>query len=77
MTARADYWVTVCSECRCAACWHGEFLCERALVSGTVDVLASVLRREDREHRSNFAVAKLRKVCGVVRLVAPESERTP
>lgn len=65
-----DYLVTVCSACRCASCWHGEFMCQQAKNAGTVDVLASVLRAENREHPDNFSIAKLQEVCGSVRYVA-------
>lgn len=66
----SDYLVTICSVCRCASCWHGEFLCEESRDAGTVDVLASVLRGEDREHPDHFSIAKLTEVCGSVRYVA-------
>lgn len=69
MTAHRDYYVTVCSACRCASCWHGEFYCSAYKTAGTVTVRASELRREDREHRSHFSVTKLREVCGEVRYV--------
>jgi hypothetical protein len=66
-----DYYVTVCSACRCASCWHGEFMCDGAwLGAGTVEALASVLRGEDREHVSNFNPEKIEAVCGSVRFVA-------
>lgn len=62
-----DYIVTVCSACRCASCWHGEFMCQASRTAGTVDIRASVLRGERREHSIHFSVAKLREVCGYVR----------
>lgn len=65
-----DYYVTVCSVCRCASCWHGEFMCQQAQEAGTVDVLASRLRQENREHLDNFSIARLSEVCGAVRHVA-------
>jgi hypothetical protein len=63
-----DYLVTVCAACRTAACWHGEFLCERS-AGPTIDIRASVLRADQREHPSNFSVRKVREVCGSVRYV--------
>lgn len=65
-----DYYVTVCSACRCASCWHAEFMCQRSQTAGTIEVLASVLRGEDREHPSYYSVTKLREVCGDVRYAA-------
>ena len=63
----ADYYVTVCSVCHCASCWHGEFMCEASRGAGTIDVRASELRGEDREHPDNYSIAKLQEVCGSVR----------
>lgn len=62
-----DYLVRVCSSCRCASCWHGEFFCDKARSASTVDVLASVLAVEHREHPSHFSEDKIREVCGSVR----------
>ena len=66
-SAPTDYMVTVCSTCRCASCWHGEFMCGGACDAGTIVVLASVLRWEGREHPSNYSVARLLEVCGPVK----------
>jgi len=66
----ADYLVTVCAACRRASCWHGELMCERARDAGTVDVRASVLRAENREHPDNLSTTKLQSTCGSVRYVA-------
>lgn len=63
----SDYVVTVCSACRCASCWHGVFMCERSRGASTVDVPASVLATEDREHEFYFSEANLRDVCGQIR----------
>lgn len=68
--AARDYYVTVCSACRCASCWHGVFLCQESQQASTIEVLASVLRKEDREHTSYFAVNRMLAVCGGVRYVA-------
>lgn len=67
-----DYLVTVCSVCRCASCWHGEFMCEASQLARTVEVPASAseLRGEHREHPSNFSAEKLRDVCGTLRYVS-------
>lgn len=65
-----DYYVTVCDKCRTASCWHGEFMCQRSRSAGTIDVLASVLRQEDREHASWFSEENLMNVCGHVRYAA-------
>lgn len=67
---RTDYYVTVCAACRCASCWHGAFMCQSSRGASTVDVRASELRAEHREHPSYFSVARLREVCGAVRRVA-------
>jgi hypothetical protein len=67
---KPDYLATVCSRCRCASCWHGVFMCMDSRCASTVDVPASVLRAEDREHPSNFSRAALLRICGVVREVS-------
>lgn len=64
-----DYYVTVCAACRCASCWHGEFLCEKAQNAGTVEVLASVLAAEKNEHRHHFSRRNVMRVCGAIREV--------
>ncbi len=71
----SDYWVTVCSACRTASCWHGEFMCDRFRDAGTIDVLASAIRGEDRENRSNYSIRKIREVCGSVRYADQAMER--
>ena len=44
--------ITVCSLCRSAACWQGEFMCDAAAAAATLDVPLDLLRREAREHPS-------------------------
>jgi len=70
MTAPArdgrSYYVTVYKECRRASCWHGMFMCERYQTAGVVDVLASDLVKENREHPSYFTREELMRVCGTV-----------
>jgi len=36
--------VTVCSECLCASCWHGEFMCEEARFAKTVEMPIAQLK---------------------------------
>jgi hypothetical protein len=31
-------YVTVCSECLCASCWQGVFLCHKSGAAGTMDL---------------------------------------
>ena len=62
--AGGDYIVIVCSVCRTASCWHGEFMCEASRSAGIVKVPASKLRVEDREHPCNYSVAKILEVYG-------------
>ena len=64
--SRRDYWVTVCSVCGRAGCWHGTDLCDEAQGASTVDLRASQLRASNLEHRSNFSIARLTEVCGNV-----------
>lgn len=67
----SDYWVTVCEVCRTASCWHNKFLCERSATAGLVDVPASVLRTEDREHPTHYSRERVLAVCGEVKEVQP------
>lgn len=65
-----DYYVTVCSVCCCASCWHGEYMCKDTRGAETIEALASALHQEAREHPDNFSIAKLTEVCGAVRYAA-------
>jgi len=60
----ADYHVTVCSACLCASCWHGEFMCSKAVGAGTTTRLRPELDRLNREHPSHYDREKLRRVTG-------------
>ena len=64
--ARRDKLVTVCSECLTAACWYGEFTCDRFKEAGLVEMPVSELRALSREHPSYWTDAKRREVCGGV-----------
>lgn len=66
-----DYFVTVCSACSRASCWHGNFMCDSAKSAGTVDLQASKLRRLNREHPSHFSRGRLKEVCGSIMEVTP------
>lgn len=44
--------VTVCDECLCASCWHGEFMCQQATDAGTVELPVRTLQWSPR----SFAV---------------------
>jgi len=72
MDATSDYWVTVCSSCLRASCWHGEFGCHQFETAGTVQRKASQLDKLNREHADNYSHDKLIEVCGVVDFVTPE-----
>ena len=56
--------VTVCNECLTAACWHGEFMCERSRKAGTVERTVGVLRELNREPPWHYSVRNVRRVCG-------------
>lgn len=42
--------ITVCSECECACCWKGIFMCQKAYDAGTVERTPDQLRSLGREH---------------------------
>lgn len=56
--------IAVCSECRTASCWYGEFQCDRSLGAGIVLVKRSYLAKEKREHPLYWSSEKLLEVCG-------------
>lgn len=42
--------VTVCSACKCASCWQGLFMCEKAGSAGTEELTVEELEKLDLEH---------------------------
>lgn len=56
--------ITVCAECLCASCWHGEFMCEGSGDAGTVEKTAAELRKLNREHPHHFSRQNVERVCG-------------
>ena len=38
MTDSIPRYVTVCSECLRASCWHGVFMCDKSTNAGTMDL---------------------------------------
>lgn len=64
LAVRDERMVIVCSECRRASCWHGEWLCEDARNASTVVVSTRVLDAEANEARHHYGVKKLREVYG-------------
>ena len=56
--------VTVCAECLTAACWHGEFYCQRYKEADVVELPRFVLAKIRLEHPDNFSDAKLYEVTG-------------
>jgi hypothetical protein len=56
--------ITVCSECLCACCWHGEFYCDKARDAGTVEKRVPELRALNREHPDNWSAKKMAEVYG-------------
>ena len=72
MDTTADYYVTVCSHCLCASCWHGECGCQKYRTAGTVQRKASELDKLNREHPDNYSRQKIAEVCGAIAFVAPD-----
>ena len=46
--------IYVCSECLCAACWHGEFMCKHSRNGSIVTRTVGELRGLDREHPDHW-----------------------
>ena len=56
--------VTVCAKCLQASCWHGEFMCDSARQAGLTERTVAELKALDREHRSHYSIANIRKITG-------------
>jgi len=69
MKKRRDYWVTVCSSCLRACCWHGIFYCDEYQSAGTTKRKASELRKLKKENYSYFSIKNLVDTCGDVEYV--------
>lgn len=65
MSDSEDWTVTVCSECLCASCWHGEFYCSDYRTSRPVERKASELAALRLEHPSHYSKANLAKIYGI------------
>lgn len=55
-----DRIVTVCADCLCASCWHGEFLCQTSRGADITKKTVRELRALDREHSDYYSVEKCR-----------------
>lgn len=60
-----DRLISVCSACRRASCWHGDFMCDEAWSAAIVEVPRCVLVGEGREDPHHFSDTRLREVEGV------------
>jgi hypothetical protein len=58
--------IEVCSECRTAACWYGEFMCDMAQNASTILVSQKILADEKREHPSYWSDEEMGKIYGEV-----------
>lgn len=56
--------IAVCSECRTASCFHGEFMCDRSREADMILVPAFRLETEGREHPNNWSYGQLNKTYG-------------
>lgn len=71
-----DWWVTVCSECLRASCWHMEFPCEKARYAGTAQRAASDLDALNLEHPSHYEPTKLERTNGRVVYIAASRRKS-
>lgn len=58
--------IEVCDECWTAACWYGEFMCQRAAEAGTVLIPVGILEQLSLEDFSYWSETKLVEVYGTV-----------
>ena len=59
-----SYMIDVCSECKTASCWHGEFMCDDARSAGLVKISRLDLDNLCLEHKDNYSDKKL-KLMGI------------
>ena len=50
-----DELITVCAECLTAACWHGEFMCEKAETADLTQKSVKELKELNLEHPMQWA----------------------
>lgn len=58
--------VQVCSECKTASCWHGEFMCDESDIADIEIKTVEELNRLGLEHKENYSNAKQLEVYGEV-----------
>lgn len=56
--------VEVCSECKRASCWYGEFMCEYARNADTIVLTAGELRELNLENEEYWSDKKMLDVYG-------------
>ena len=61
-----DKLIEVCDNCLTAACWHGEFMCDKAKESTTIFKKRADLIALGLEHPSNFSDRNLEKM-GIIK----------
>lgn len=60
-----DRMITVCDACLTAACWHGEFMCDRSRDAGVVKKTEDELLELGLEHPDHFSIDKIEKIEGL------------
>ena len=61
-----DREVTVCAECLCASCWHGEFYCSKYRYANITKKTVRELNELNREHPDNYSLKKIREVYAII-----------
>lgn len=46
--------IIVCDNCLTASCWHGDFMCDDARISGTIEKTVGELKKLKLEHPSRW-----------------------
>ena len=67
-----DKLIEVCSECKKASCYHGEFMCDEARYAGTELMSRKELDKLKLEHPSRYSNKKLMKVFGQIPIYKDE-----
>ncbi len=58
--------IEVCDACLTAACWYGEFMCQKAEHAGTILKTVAELRKLNAEHERYWSDAKLEEIYGCI-----------
>jgi len=70
--------ICVCSNCKRANCWYGEFMCEGAFLNATTELKTVKELREinTKEHEDNWSDKKMKEIYGDINPFKKHSDKT-